>query len=133
MVMILSQEAIKIEVHGIGVGKAQGVLKRYLAPLTVGRILRELRKAPIAGPAMKRPDVPGQISLQTKVIAGKEKAVQQVEAGDMAYMPQTASICIFTETMKPYEPVNKIGLIIEGLEFLEQLRTGNTLSIKLEK
>lgn len=131
--MILSQESIKIEVHGMGVGKAQGILKRYLAPLTVERILRELRKAPIAGPAMKRPDVPGQICLPTKVIAGKEKAVQQVEAGDMAYMPQTAAICIFTERMKPPVPVNKIGLISEGLEFLEQLRTGSTLSIKLEK
>lgn len=130
---ILSQESIIIEVHGIGVGKAQGVLKRYLAPITVGRILRELQKAPITGPAMKRPDVPGQISLQTKVVAGKEKAVQQVEAGELAYTPQTAAICIFTETMKPYTPVNKIGLIIEGLELLGQLRTGSALSIKLEK
>ena len=125
----MSQDAFKIKIHGIGIGEAQGLLKRHLAPITVGRLLRALQDAPISGPVMRYGT--GQICLQTTVAAGKEKSVHQVEPGDLAYTPQTSSICIFVEPCKPYSPVNKIGLLTEGLELFEKLRTGISLSIQL--
>ncbi len=75
----------------------------------------------------------GQICLQSQVVAGQEKAVRQVEPGDLGYVPQTSTICIFTEKMKPYSPVNKIGQITEGLELFKTLRTGMMLSIALSE
>ena len=115
----------------MGVGEAQGLLKRHLAPLTVGRLLRKLQEAPIASPAMCYGT--GQICLQTTVVAGQEKAVRRVEPGELGYVPQTSAICIFIEKGKPYSPVNKVGLITEGLDLFKTLRTGMMLSIALSE
>ncbi|MFQ5820178.1 MAG: cyclophilin-like family protein [Candidatus Heimdallarchaeota archaeon] len=124
-------DAFEIGIKVMGVGEAQGILKRHLAPLTVGRLLRKLQEAPIASPAMVYGT--GQICLQTTVVAGQEKAVRLVEPGDLGYVPQTSAICIFTEKGEPYSPVNKVGQITEGLELFKTLRTGMMLSIALSE
>ncbi len=111
------------------IGEAHGVLKRHLAPITVGRILWVLSQSPLTGPIMKYGT--GQLCIPTSVIAGKEKAVDNVEPGVIVYTPQTSTICIILEQIKPYSPVNKIGHITEGLVFFEKLQTGNSLSIQL--
>jgi hypothetical protein len=67
------------------------------------------------------------------VVAGKEKEVRQVEAGELAYSPQMSAICMFSESLTPYSPVNRIGVITEGLELFEKLRTGISLVIQLHK
>ncbi len=125
----MSQNALQIKLHSMGFGEAHGVLKRHLAPITVGRIQRVLLHAPLTGPIMRYGT--GQLCLPTSVIAGKEKAVDNVEPGEIVYTPQTSTICIILKQTKPYSPVNKIGLITEGLEFFEKLRTGNSLTIQL--
>ncbi|MFQ6124071.1 MAG: cyclophilin-like fold protein [Candidatus Heimdallarchaeota archaeon] len=75
----------------------------------------------------------GQVCLQTQVVAGQEKAVRRVAPGELGYVPQTSTICIFTEKGEPYSPVNKIGEITEGLELFKQLRTGVMLSLALRE
>ena len=125
----MSQNEFQIKLQCKGFGEAHGVLKRHLAPITVGRILWVLSQSPLTGPIMKYGT--GQLCIPTSVIAGKEKAVDNVEPGVIVYTPQTSTICIILEQIKPYSPVNKIGHITEGLVFFEKLQTGNSLSIQL--
>lgn len=124
-------DAVEIGIKVMGGGEAQGVLKRHLAPLTVGRLVRRLREAPIASPAMVYGS--GQVCLQTQVVAGQEKAVHRVEPGELGYVPQTSALCIFTEKGEPFSPVNKVGEITEGLELFKAMRTGVMLSLALHK
>ena len=127
----MNKDSFKISIKLAGIGEAQGLLKRHLAPITVGRLLRQLRDSSISGPAMCY--AKGQICLQTKVAAGQEKAVREVDSGDLVYTPQTSSFCIFYEKNNPYSPVNKIGIITDGLELFEKLRTGVSITISLSE
>jgi hypothetical protein len=119
----LSRTPIKITIEEVG--EAYGELVRFSAPLTVEKLLSIL---PIDGRAHTRG---GGLSMIIGLRRGTEKAVNSVEAGDIAYWPMGDSLVIYPREAKPYGPVNTVGKITENLNLFEGLKGG--VRIRIEK
>lgn len=121
--MSVSRIPIKIVVEGVG--EAGGSLIRFLSPRTVDSITRLL---PLEGrAAIWR----SQIYFEIPIKLGVEKPRESVKRGDLAYWPFGRAICIFTEDMRPYSPVNLVGQITENIEVFNDVKSGT--KIKVEK
>jgi hypothetical protein len=118
----LSKIPIKITV--IDRGEAKGYLNRLTAPLTVQEILKILPLNTRTSPAM------GFVSVIVGIKRGAEKPVDQVEAGTIGYWPRGDAIAIYPNDMKPYGPVNKIGVVEDGLELFHGLRSRSRIIIE---
>jgi hypothetical protein len=118
----LSKIPIKITV--IDRGKAKGYLNRLTAPLTVQEMLKILPLNTRTSPAM------GVVSIIVGIKRGAEKPVDEVKAGTIGYWPRGDAITIYPKDMKPYGPVNKIGVVEEGLELFNGLRSRSRVIIE---
>ncbi len=118
----LSKIPIKITV--IGRGEAKGYLNRLTAPLTVQEILKILPLNTRTSPAM------GFVSIIVGIKRGAEKPVDEVEARTIGYWPRGDAITIYPKDTKPYGPVNRIGVVEEGLELFNGLRSRNRVIIE---
>ncbi len=118
----LSKIPIKITV--IDRGEAKGYLNRLTAPLTVQEILKILPLNTRTSPAM------GFVSIIVGIKRGVEKPVDEVEAGTIGYWPRGDSITIYPKDMKSYGPVNRIGVVEEGLELFNGLRSRSRVMIE---
>lgn len=119
----VSRIPVKILLEGLG--EAEGALIRFLAPRTVGAILRKL---PVEGRANVWKE---EVYFEVPIKMGNEKAKKIVERGTMAYWPLGSSICIFFGETQPYSPVNVIGKINKNLELFGKVKNG--MKIKIEK
>ena len=119
----LSRIPIKIIVKEVG--EAKGELVRFLAPLTVEKLITML---PIDGRAHPRG---GGFSMIINIKRGVEKAVRSVKAGDIAYWPMGDSLIIYPKNATPYGPVNIVGKITENLEIFQGLKGG--IRVRIEK
>jgi len=110
---------IKIELKGIGV--AEGELKRFLAPLTVGKILDSL---PLSGRISRWKE---EVYFEVPVKVGPEKPRSKVEPGAIAYWPMGSAICIFYGESQPYSPVNLIGTVTKNLDIFKDAAEGSVV------
>ena len=102
-------------------GEAIGELYRILAPRTYAAILDILphtEKASVYKEA--------QVSIRIPISVGLEKPTKEVSEGDIAYWPLGKGLCVYTRSIKPYSPVNKVGKILEGLDYFKDVKTGRT-------
>ena len=118
----LSKIPIKITV--IDRGEAMGYLNRLTAPLTVQEMLKILPLNTRTSPAM------GFVSIIVGIKRGAEKPVDEVKAGTIGYWPRGDAITIYPKDMKPYGPVNRIGVVEEGLELFNGLRSRSRVMIE---
>jgi hypothetical protein len=112
---------VKIELEGVGI--ARGVLKRFLSPLTVGRIVDSL---PLSGRIARWKE---EVYFEVPVRVGPEKPRSRVEAGALAYWPMGSAICIFYGKSQPYSPVNLIGEVTDNLEIFREAAEGTAILI----
>jgi len=119
-----SLSKIPIKITLVDRGKAKGYLNRLTAPLTVQEILKILPLNTRTSPAM------GFVSVIIGIKRGTEKPVDQVKAGTIGYWPRGDAITIYPKNVKPYGPVNKIGVIEEGLELFHGLRSRSRIIIE---
>ena len=128
-----SLSKIPIKITLIDKGEASGYLNRLTAPLTVGEILKILPLNTRTSPAM------GFASIIVGIKRGTEKSVDQVKAGTIGYWPRGDAITycprgdaitIYPEDARPYGPVNRIGVVEEGLELFKGLRSGSRIIIE---
>ena len=119
-----SLSKIPIKITLVDRGKAKGYLNRLTAPLTVQEILKILPLNTRTSPAM------GVVSIIVGIKRGAEKPVDNVEAGTIGYWPRGDAITIFPKDMKPYGPVNRIGVVEEGLELFNGLRSRSRIIIE---
>jgi len=119
-----SLSKIPIKITLVDRGKAKGYLNRLTAPLTVQEILKILPLNTRTSPAM------GFVSVIIGIKRGTEKPVDQVKAGTIGYWPRGDAITIYPKDVKPYGPVNKIGVIEEGLELFHGLRSRSRIIIE---
>jgi hypothetical protein len=119
-----SLSKIPIKITLIDRGEAKGYLNRLTAPLTVQEILKILPLNTRTSPAM------GFVSIIVGIKRGAEKPVDQVDAGTLGYWPRGDAITIYPRDMKPYGPVNKIGVVEEGLELFHGLRSRSRIMIE---
>ncbi|MDQ1281573.1 MAG: uncharacterized protein QG670_2838 [Thermoproteota archaeon] len=122
---VRNETRINIKIIVENKGEAKGELIRFLAPITVERILRRL---PIEGRGALAKE---EIYFESPLQIGGEKAVSEVESGTIAYWPMGKAICIFYGKTKPYSPVNRIGRIIENIELFRDLKSGTKIRIEI--
>jgi hypothetical protein len=120
----VSNIAIKILAHGKG--EALADLLRHLSPMTVNAVKMKL---PIYGRVNRPSDA--LICIISQIVAGLEKSQSMFKKGDLAFMPLNGSICIFLKDTRTARPMNHLGHISSGLDVLENLGTGDTVSIEL--
>lgn len=119
-----SLSKIPIKITLIDRGEAKGYLNRLTAPLTVQEILTILPLNTRTSPAM------GFVSVIIGIKRGAEKPVSQVKAGTIGYWPRGDAITFYPKDMKPYGPVNNIGVVEEGLELFHGLRSRSRIIIE---
>lgn len=119
-----SLSKIPIKITLIDRGEATGYLNRLTAPLTVGEIMKTLPLNTRTSSAM------GFVSIIVGIQRGVEKPVDQVKAGTIGYWPRGDAITIYPEDARPYGPVNRIGVVEDGLELFNGLGSGSRIIIE---
>ena len=119
-----SSSRIRVRIVVNGVEEGEGELLRFRAPRTVEAILRCL---PLEGRAAL---VKGGVYVEVPITMGREKAVNTVSSGTIAFWPLGSALCFFCEETLTYSPVNIVGqfTVREGLE---EVRRG--MRIRVEK
>ena len=108
-----------------GKGTLVGNLYKHLSPVTITRILREV---PITGRVnfYER----NFVYILTSVVAGEEKSKKDFRKGQIAFMPSGSSICFFLQDIRSYKPMNLLGEMTTGMEFLESCKRGDSIEIE---
>ncbi len=118
----VSRIPIIMEVVGNGIVKCE--LVRHLSPLTVSTILRSI---PISG----RIHYLGTnlVYFETGLDMGAEKQRTIFNKGDIGYMTSNGSLCVVLQDISGIM-MNPVGRVLDNLDPLFTLPTGQTLSIK---
>jgi hypothetical protein len=116
---------IKVKFVIEGLGEAEGELVRFLAPRTIDTIVRKL---PLEGRAALWKE---EVYFEIPIKMGEEKAKPIVELGTIAFWPMGSALCVFYGKSQPYSPVNILGKITNNLDIFRQVKSGNTIKVKL--
>ncbi len=118
----VSRLDIAIEIQNKGCASAE--LVRYLAPLTIGTILKRL---PLQDRLHKY--VHQFVYIETGLIVGPEKQKTQFHRGDIAYLTSNSSFCVFVQDAK-VQPMNSLGRVTSNLEVIESSISGDIMIVK---
>ena len=118
----VSKIDVVLEIKGKSQLKCE--LKRHLAPLTVGNLLRSL---PIEGYA----HMMGQsfVYVETKLNVGAERQRKEFKKGDVAFMTSNSSICFFLNDTDNAKTMSPIGKIVSNADALNEVKPGDTFLI----
>ena len=105
-------------------GIARAVLVRHLAPITADRFYARL---PMSGMAIRQ--APG-VFVFVEMEAEPEKAVRKMSRGDVGFVASRSAVIIALEDWSGYLIITPLGRVEEGLETLEQVKTGDTISFR---
>jgi len=99
-------------------------LKRHLSPMTVGLITRML---PLEGNAHQM----GRsiMYFETGINSGIERKRTDFKKGDIAFLQTEGSICFYMDDISDGKPMTIIGKIIDGIEKLSEIKSGDILSL----
>lgn len=98
---------------------------RHLSPITIERLYRGL---PIQGMVVRDNDL---IYISLPIDTRLEKPRARIKKGHVAYSPSKRMLLIALDDTRLNENVNSMGRVIDGLEELKKLRTGQIA--RLEK
>ena len=118
----VSKINVILEVNGRERIKCQ--LKRHLSPMTVGLITRML---PLEGNVHQM----GRsiMYFETGINSGIERKRTNFKKGDIAFLPTEGSICFYMDDISDGKPMTIIGKIIDDIEKLSGIKSGDTLSL----
>ena len=118
----VSKIDVILEVNGRERIKCQ--LKRHLSPMTVGLITRML---PLEGNVHQM----GRsiMYFETGINSGIERKRIDFKKGDIAFLPTEGSICFYMDDISDGKPMTIIGKIIDDIERLSGIKSGDTLSL----
>ena len=116
----VSKIDVILEINGRERIKCQ--LKRHLSPMTVGLITRML---PLEGNVHQM----GRsiMYFETGINSGIERKRTDFKKGDIAFLPTEGSICFYMDDISDGKPMTIIGKIIDGIEKLSGIKSGDTL------
>ena len=99
-------------------------LKRHLSPITVGLITRML---PLEGNVHQ---IGRSIMyFETGINSGIERKRTDFKKGDIAFLPTEGSICFYMDDISDGKPMTIIGKIIDDIEKLSGIKSGDILSL----
>lgn len=114
----VSRKQIILEIKGKI--KIRCDLKRHLSPKTVGTIMRSL---PLEGHVHY---LGKNIAyFETSVDSGIEKSTKEFKKGDIAFLSSAGAICFFIEDATPGKIMTPIGKIMENINELKDLKSGD--------
>jgi len=118
----VSKIDVILEVNGRERIKCQ--LKRHLSPMTVGLITRML---PLEGNVHQM----GRsiMYFETGINSGIERKRIDFKKGDIAFLPTEGSICFYMDNISDGKPMTIIGKIIDNIEKLSGIKSGDVLSL----
>jgi uncharacterized protein len=123
---ITSVSRIPIAIILNGDIRIEGELIRYLAPLTVKRIVNNLPISQLINNFQNK-----FLYVKFDLFIGAEKPINKFKKGDLAFSPISNSICIFIEDYNLNQQFTHIGHIdIENMHGLLKTKTGDILTIK---
>ncbi len=107
--------------------KINCVLKRHLVPTLVGKISRSL---PLEGHA----HILGKtgVYFETPVDAGLQRTRKEFKKGDIAFLSVGHAICFFHSDSKVQKEMSPIGKIVDNLELLENIESGDEVMLYAE-
>ncbi len=106
-----------------GRGEASVAVYRHLAPLTVNALLRTL---PLEGRVSSQPAM---TAVFATLRVGVEKPRLAFERGDVAFLASGELLCFFTSPARSDRPLNPVGKVESGLEFLAAARPGDVVAL----
>ena len=119
-----SLSRVPVEVFVENIGKFEGELIRFYAPLTVQEIVRML---PIEGAAALWDYA---VYFEIEISRGLEKEVKKVKPGDMLFWPPRSYVLLaFAEAM-PAAQMMKIGEFKGDYSKLKEVRSGSKIIIR---
>ncbi|MEM2822728.1 MAG: cyclophilin-like fold protein [Thermofilaceae archaeon] len=80
-----------------------------------------------------------EVYFESPVDAGEEDASELVEVGDVAYWPPGRALCLFfgptpisrPGEIRPASSVNVIGRVVEGLDVLRRVSSGERVRVEV--
>lgn len=123
------QGEIKIKIELFGIGDMEGIIQRFLGPISADAILYKM-------PFVLR----GRFCFGSKkywtlpinIRKGHDsKATREVEEGDIVYSPKTDELIIVLETINMPHKINKIGKITNNIEIFQEASNG--INTKISK
>jgi len=119
-----SVSKIEIIVEIKGKSQLRCELKRHLAPVTVGTIVRSL---PLEGNAHIMNN--SFVYIETKINVGGERQRKEFKKGEMAFMTANGSICFFLNDTESPKTLSPIGKITSNVEALNDVKSGDVFLI----
>lgn len=119
-----SVSKIEVVVEIKGKSQLRCELKRHLAPVTVGTIVRSL---PLEGNAHMINN--SFVYIETKINVGGERQRKEFKKGEIAFMTTNGSICFFLNDTKSSKTMSPIGKITSNVEVLNDLKPGDVFLI----
>jgi len=79
-----------------------------------------------------------EVYFETPAVAEEEKTSELVNVGDVAYWPPGRAICLFygptpisePGEIRPASPVNVIGRVVEGVDMLRKVVSGERVRVE---
>lgn len=118
----VSRLEIVVEIKGKSQLKCD--LKRHLAPVTVGNIIRSL---PLEGNAHIMNN--SFAYMETKLNVGGERQRKEFKKGDVAFMTANGSVCFFLNNTESSKTMTPIGTITSNIEALNDVKPGDVFLI----
>jgi len=114
----VSKKQVILEIKGKA--KIPIDLKRHLAPRTVGTIMRSL---PLEGHAHF---LGKNIAyFESAIDSGTERSKKEFTKGDVTFFSSAGSICFFIEDTSPGKIMTPIGKILENVDALKNVKSGD--------
>jgi uncharacterized protein len=67
--------------------------------------------------------------FESAVDSGIERTKKEFKKGDIAFLPITGSICFFIEDTTPGKTMTILGRIIENIDALKNVKSGDVFSL----
>lgn len=110
----------------MGGAAASVLLKRHLAPRTVGALLRAM---PLGGSLRL---MPGAAYVGTAVAGAIERPRRSFARGEVAFSPPGGMVCFFLRDASPGRPMTCIGGVESGMEALDSAASGDAVRLELQ-
>ena len=119
-----SVSKVEIIVEIKGKSQLRCELKRHLAPVTVGNIVRSL---PLEGNAHMLNN--SFVYMETKINVGGERQRKEFKKGEIAFMTANGSICFFLNDTASPKTMTPIGNMTFNVEALNDVKPGDVFLI----
>lgn len=107
----------------LGGSRASALLKRHLAPRTVGELLRAL---PVGG---NLHSMPGGVCVGTRVAGALERPKKSFRRGEVAFSPPGGTVCFFLKDASPGRPMTPLGVVESGIDVLDSAESGGPVRL----